>query len=112
VTFTVTQAQDTRRHTVRVVTTSHGPTVCTGPKTHVFNAAEGGPPWPASCVKVGSVVRVENLGPGDLAISGRPTVSCHYEAAVHECRLTEPGTVTFTMTGRPQIRTLIVVAIR
>lgn len=84
------------------------------PATTVFrvDAAEGGPPWWALCMKVGAVLRVENLGPAGLAVTPRSAVSCNYAAGVHECRMRRAATVSFRVTHDQETRPLTVVAIR
>jgi hypothetical protein len=84
-----------------------------GARTYTVVASEGGPPWPAMCVKVGAVLRVENLGPEGFSVSPADKVSCWYEAAVRECRFVKTGTVTFSIThGEAEARSLAVVVVR
>jgi hypothetical protein len=114
-TFTLTRETGNRIITV-VVTKASSPSkpspACLGAgATHTVDAAESGPDWPALCMKIGAVLRVENLGPDGLSVSPASRVSCSYEAGVHACRLVRPGTVTFTIAGK-QARSLVVVAIR
>jgi hypothetical protein len=115
VTFVLTRETGNRIITV-VVTKKSSPAkpspACLGARTtHTVDAAANGPDWPALCVKIGAVLRIENLGPDGLSVSPASRVSCFYEAAVHLCRFVRPGTVTFTIAGL-QTRTLTVVAIR
>jgi len=112
--FAITSAQVTRVITVRVAKASTPPKpspACTGATTYTFDAAESGPSWSALCVKVGAVIRLENLGPDGLSVNPSGAVSCHYEAGVHQCRLVKAGTVTFTISGA-QDRELTVVVIK
>ena len=53
-----------------------------------------------------------NLGPEGFSASSWDNVECHYEAAVRECRLLRPGTVTFTIVNASQTRTLTVRIVR
>jgi hypothetical protein len=112
--FTIAARQGTRQLTVLVRNASSPPKpspACQGAVKVTLDASEGGPPWGALCLKVGAVLRVENLGPGELSASPANPVSCWYEAGVHECRFVRPGTVRFTMTG-PQSHSLTVVVVR
>ncbi len=114
--FTITYSHAPRPLTVVVAEPSSPPgpsTACTGARTYTVDASEGGPPWPAMCVKVGAVLRVENLGPEGFSVSPADKVSCWYEAAVRECRFVKTGTVTFSIThGEAEARSLAVVVIR
>jgi hypothetical protein len=82
---------------------------CQGAVSYTVDASEDGPAWPAPCLGVGAIVRMENLGPGDMDEDPADAVSCSYAAGVHECRLLRPGTVQFTMTREEQTRSLTVV---
>jgi hypothetical protein len=86
---------------------------CATSSPHRVDAREMGPPWRAICAKVGTVVRVENLGPEGFDVNPRNLVSCWYEAAIRECTLTRAGTMTFTTRQSPEseLRSLIVVAV-
>jgi hypothetical protein len=114
--FTITYSQAPRPLTVVVAEPSSPPgpsTACTGARTYTVDASEGGPSWPAMCVKVGAVLRVENLGPDGFSVSPVDKVSCWYEAGVRECRFVRSGTVTFTIThGEAEARYLTVVVIK
>ncbi|MEV4536436.1 hypothetical protein AB0J82_21865 [Asanoa sp. NPDC049518] len=86
---------------------------CRATAPYGIDAAEGGPPWPALCLKVGAVLRVSNLGPEGFVVSPADAVRCSYEAAVRDCRFLRPGTVTFAIThGDSATRTLTVVVVR
>lgn len=106
---------DSRNFTVEIagaITPPRPSTACTSER-FTLNATEGGMPWAAMCVKVDTEMRVENLGPEGFSITPSGKVSCHYEAAVRECRFLEAATVTITVTvpgWEPQ--TLIVVIIK
>jgi hypothetical protein len=81
--------------------------------TFTIDATEGGPPGRPVCLKTSAVVRVVNLGPDGFRVSPANAVVCSYEAAVRECRFTQPQTVTFTTThGDSLPRTQTVVAVR
>ncbi|WP_117211114.1 hypothetical protein [Allorhizocola rhizosphaerae] len=95
----------------KAITPPRPSTACTSEK-FTLNATEGGMPWAAMCVKVGTEMRVENLGPEGFSITPSGKVSCRYEAAVRECRFLEAATVTITVTVPGwEPRTLIVVII-
>jgi hypothetical protein len=51
------------------------PQSCLGAVTYTIDASEGGPPWPALCIAVGGVLRVENLGPDGFSVSPADKVS-------------------------------------
>lgn len=112
--FTIARPQVTRHLTVVVAKASSPPKpspACLGAVTYPVDASQDGPDWAALCVKVGGVLRVENLGPEGLSVSPSNAVSCWYEGGVHECRFVKAATVTFTIAGL-QNRSLTVVAIR
>jgi hypothetical protein len=75
------------------------------------DAAEDGPPWPAPCVAVGSLLRLENHGPEGVSVIPPENVACLYEAGVRECRFLGPGTVRFTIERETDTRTLTVVVV-
>lgn len=79
--------------------------------TFTVDAAETGPPWPAFCVAVGSLLRLENHGPEGVSVNPIENVQCTYEAGIHECRFLGPGTVRFTIDRETDSRTLIVVVV-
>jgi hypothetical protein len=112
--FTIASSRGTVPFTVVVARASSPPKpspACLGAATYTVNAAENGPDWPAMCVKVGAVLRVENLGPEGLSETPSNAVSCWYEGGVHVCRFVKTGTVTFTINGQ-QNRSLTVVVIK
>jgi hypothetical protein len=114
--LTITNTHGARPLTVTVASASSPPkpsTACTTSSPYNIDASYGGPPWRAICAKVGTVVRVQNLGPEGFTVNPRSLVSCWYEAAVRECTLVKAGTVTFTTRHTPEVelRSLIVVAI-
>lgn len=76
------------------------------------DANDGGPPWMAMCMKLGAVLRFENLGPGRLSANPQSAVSTQYEAGVHTVRFVKAATVTFTVTAPHETRPLIVVAVK
>jgi len=117
VNFTVTNNHGVRALTVVVAKASSPPKpspACTSTVAHNLDANSGGPPWWAFCVKVGAVLRVENLGPEGLSVDVPNVVSCRYEAAVHECTFVRPGTVRVTTrrSAEDEPRTVTVVVIR
>jgi hypothetical protein len=114
--FTVTNSHGRRPLTVMVSAASSPPKpspACTATVPYPLDASYGGPPWRAICVKVGAVLRVENLGPEGFSVTPPNFASCTYEAAVRECRLSRAGTLTFTTRVSPESerRTLTVVVI-
>ncbi|GIE87077.1 hypothetical protein [Actinoplanes regularis] len=48
---------------------------------------------PAMCLAVGAVLRVENIGPGEVTTDSPDLVAQHYEAGVVEVRFVRKGTV-------------------
>jgi len=113
--FAVANSHGRRPLTAVVVKASSppkpSPACTTSPSA--LDAGDGGPPWRAICVKVGSVLRIENLGPEGLIVEPRGLVSCWYEGGVRECTFVKAGTVSFTVHRSPEseIRSLTVVAI-
>jgi hypothetical protein len=113
-TFTIKGLQQVRQLTVVVAKASSPPKpspACQGAVKYTLDASESGPPWGALCLKVGAVLRVENLGPDGLTVNPADLVSCWYEGGVHECRFVKAGTVRFTMTST-QNHSLTVVVIK
>jgi hypothetical protein len=112
--FTITNAQQVRPLTLVVARAAvpPGPSPACLDAGYTIDGRDGGPPWWAICMKVGTVLRIEHLGPEGLAVSPASGVACRYEAAIHDCRLTRAMTVTFAVTTEHEVRTQIVVAIR
>jgi hypothetical protein len=112
--FTTDHGGNVRRLTVDIVRASSGPSpACANAgTTRTIDANDGGPPWSAACMKLGAVLRVENLGPGLLTVTPSNLVSCVYEAGIHQCRLVREGTFTAQTNGSGGIRAITVVAIR
>ncbi|MBO3741129.1 hypothetical protein [Actinoplanes flavus] len=48
---------------------------------------------PAMCLAAGAVLRIENIGPGEVTTDAPELVAQHYEAGVVEVRFVRPGTV-------------------
>jgi hypothetical protein len=96
-------------HTAPVTTTNPNRPACMGAVVHTVDASAGGQPWRSLCIAVGGLLRLANLGPGNLNDDAGDKVSCDYEAGVHECRLIRTGTVTFTITNTHGDRPLRVV---
>jgi hypothetical protein len=117
--FTTDNGRQVRKLTLEIARASSppkpSPACMSAGTTFTVDANEGGPPWWPICMKVGAVVRVENLGPGALSVAPSNAVSCQYEAAIHRCRLIRAATVVFTIAdpdSGADARTLTVVAIR
>jgi hypothetical protein len=99
--FAISTSKGTRVLTVVVARASTPPKpspACQGAVKYTFDASESGPRPSALCMKVGAVLRLENLGPDGLSVSPANLASCWYEAGIHECRLVKAGTVRFTIT--------------
>ena len=116
VTFAITNTHGTRPLTVVVARAASPPKpspACTTTMPYPIDASSGGPPWRAECLRIGAVLRVENLGPEGFTVTPPNLVSCRYEAAVRECTFVKAGTVTFTIRYSPdwEPRTLTVVVI-
>jgi hypothetical protein len=73
-----------------------------------YDARAAGPARSTVCIAVGGVVRINQLGPGELTASGSGAVGCYYEAAVHFCRLIKTGTVRFAISVPKGTRVLTV----
>jgi hypothetical protein len=115
VTFHVTRVPKVGSLTVMVAEASSPPKpspACLSATTFTIDASDGGPPWMALCVKLGVVLRVENLGPNGFSVVPADTVSCRYEAGVRECRFVKTGTVTITTTHPVETRSLTVVVVK
>jgi hypothetical protein len=115
--FTTDNGRQVRELTLEIARASSppkpSPACMSADTTYRLGATEGGPPWWSLCMKVGAVLRVEDLGPGALSVTPSNAVSCQYEAAIHRCRLIRAATVVFTISyDDGGARTLTVVAIR
>jgi hypothetical protein len=98
--------------TVTITSASRPAPACPSVAPYPIDAAEGGPPWSALCLKLGAVLRVTNLGPEGFTARPADAVRCSYEAAVRDCRFLRTGTVTFVIThGESTPRTLNVVVV-
>jgi len=101
-----------RTLSLTIVSSSKPGPACLATAPYPIDAAEGGPPWTALCLKVGAVLRVTNLGPEGFVVHPADAVRCSYEAAVRDCRFLRTGTATFTIThGDSMPRTLTVVVV-
>jgi hypothetical protein len=112
--FTTDNGRQVRTITVDVTRRwpATGPACVAPGGTHTVDASENGPPWFAVCLKVGAQLRVENLGPGDLAVTPSRAMSCRYEAGIHQCRVVRTGTIRVVTDGAGGVRPLTVVAVR
>lgn len=79
---------------------------CLGAVRYVVDARKAGPS--DVCIAVGGLLRVENLGPGELTIQPAAKVACSYEAGIHECRLIATGRTTVRING-PTAKTFTMV---
>jgi hypothetical protein len=111
--FTIDNGRQVRKITVNVTRGSSLPaSACVGARaTHTIDANEE-MAWPAVCMRLGAELRVENLGPGLLTVTPSAAVSCKYEAAIHQCRITQTGTLRVGIEGAGGVRPLTVVAVR
>lgn len=64
----------------------------------------------ALCVAVGAVLRIENIGPGEVTTDSPDLVDPNYAAGVVEIRFVRPGTVVVTIpqNGTPHDITVVV----
>lgn len=112
--FTVDKPSGPRVLTLVVAATSPGSTPACVPagQTQVIEVRDATLPWSAVCLKLGAVLRFENLGPGSYSVMPAGAAACFYEAGVSECRFSKTGTVVFTFPDPQETRTLTVVAIK
>jgi hypothetical protein len=114
--FTVTGGDKPRSVTVTIAKAPANPgadEVCPRLATHTVDASDGAMPWPAICVRLGTMLRIVNFGPDRLAVSPAANVSGWYEGGVRQLTFVKTGTVTFTFTYEgTQTRTLTVVVNR
>lgn len=52
---------------------------------------------PSLCVAVGAVLRIENIGPGEVTTDAPDRVDQNYEAGIVEIRFVRAGTVVVTI---------------
>lgn len=64
----------------------------------------------ALCLAVGAVLRIENIGPGEVTTDSPELVDPNYAAGVYEIRLVRPGTVVVTImkNGEPYPVTVVI----
>ncbi|MEH1125356.1 hypothetical protein [Micromonospora sp. CPCC 206061] len=112
--FTIDNGHQVRTLTVVVAKSSSrsSPACFQSGQTHTIDASEAGPSWWAVCMRLGAVLRVENLGPGLRTVTPSNAVSCQYAAGVHQCRIVKTGTFKVVTDGSGGVRSLTVVAIR
>ena len=98
--FTVTRGDQKRSLTVVIAKAPSNPEpdpAC--PRTtHTLDAADTGPPWPAICMKLNTMLRILNFGPDGFAVSPAANVSGWYEAGERQFYFVKTGTVRFTLT--------------
>jgi len=82
---------------------------CEGAVVHSVDAATPGQ-FPGLCIALGGVVRIVNLGPGELAAQPSTLVDCFYAAGTHQCRLIRAGTVRFAVARGARVLTVQVPA--
>jgi hypothetical protein len=65
---------------------------------------------PSLCVATGAVLRIENIGPGEVTTDNPDLVEQRYEAGIVQIRLVRPGTVVVTIpqNGTPHEVTVVV----
>lgn len=71
---------------------------CEGAVVHTIDvAADELALVPAMCLAAGAVLRIENIGPGEVTTDSPELVAQHYEAGVVEVRFVRKGTVVVTI---------------
>jgi hypothetical protein len=98
--FTVTNGENNRSLTVVIATAPSKPgpaPACPRVASYTLDAADGGPPWPAICLKLNTTLRIVNFGPDGFTVSPAANVSGWYEGGVRQYRLVKTGTITFTL---------------
>ena len=63
---------------------------------------------PAMCFKVGSTLRMQGIGPGELTVKPESSTSVHYEGGVDDVRFDRAGKVTLTFPVDAETRTIVV----
>ena len=99
--FTVTQGEKKRSLTVVIAKAPSDPgpdAACPRVATYTLDAAEFGPPWPAICMKLNTMLRIVNFGPDGFSVSPAANVSGGYQDGERQFRLVKTGTVRFTWT--------------
>lgn len=71
---------------------------CEGAVVHTIDvAADELALVPAMCLAAGAVLRIENIGPGEVTTDSPELVAQHYEAGIVEVRFVRRGTVVVTI---------------
>jgi hypothetical protein len=99
--FTVTRGEKSRSLTVVIAKapSDAGPDpACPRVATYTLDANDGGPRWPAICMKLNTMLRIVNFGPDGFAVSPAANVSGWYEAGERQFHFVKTGTVKFTLT--------------
>jgi hypothetical protein len=97
--FTVTRGDQNRNLTVVIAKapSNPGPEPACPRTTYTLDAADAGPPWPAICMKLDTMLRILNFGPDGFTVSPAANVSGGYEAGERQFYFVKTGTVTFTL---------------
>jgi hypothetical protein len=83
---------------------------CEGAVVHTIDvAADELALIPSLCVAVGAVLRLENIGPGEVTTDAPRLVDQHYEAGVVEIRFVRAGTVVVTIPQQDDVHDITVV---
>jgi len=100
--------------TIAKAPSNPGPeTACPRVATYTLDADRGGPPAPAICMKLGTMVRIVNFGPDGLSVSPAANVSGWYLDGERQFNLVKTGTVRFILTYPDGgTRTFVVVVIK
>jgi len=99
--FTVARGENNRSLTVVIAKAPSNPgadPACPRVTTYTLDAADGGPPWPAICMKLNTTLRIVNFGPDGFTVSPAANVSGWYEAGIRQFHFVKTGTVRFTLT--------------
>jgi hypothetical protein len=99
--FTVTRGDKSRVLTVVIAKAPSDPgpdPACPRVATYTLDAADFGPPWPAICMKLNTMLRILNFGPDGFTVSPAASVSGWYQAGERQFHFVKTGTVTFSFT--------------
>jgi hypothetical protein len=99
--FTVSRGEKSRSLTVVIAKAPSNPgpePACPRVTTYTLDANDGGPPWPAICMKLNTMLRIVNFGPDGFAVSPAANVSGWYQDGERQFHFVKTGTVRFTLT--------------
>ncbi|GIJ79637.1 hypothetical protein SAMN05443287_101803 [Micromonospora phaseoli] len=83
--------------------------VCLGAVRYELVLTDPGPMPSSLCFATGGVLRIRNIGPGEVTVDREELVDSHYEAGVVDLRFVRTGTVDVFIPREPDTHVITVV---